>query len=197
MKLAAIIERAAVDGVSVALSSAGTLKVSGDKAVVDRWVPEIRAHKQQIVAALQEAANVASSWLWRVCYSDRAPRELACSPPASRAEVMQRNPCAIAAESFEPTPRQPTAPMTADEDRAIRSWLAHIGETDPATITDTLTRCQQDADARAYFIGRAQEVTQPAPPEDDRRTCDKLLEPAGARVQRCQSWRACGGTARV
>lgn len=42
---------------------------------------------------------------------------------------------------------------------AIRAWLAHIGESDPATITDVLDKCRADPDARGYFIGRAGKVT--------------------------------------
>lgn len=48
-------------------------------------------------------------------------------------------------------------PMTADDERVIRAWLAYIGETDPATIDDVLTKCSNDIDARDYFIRRAAE----------------------------------------
>lgn len=46
-------------------------------------------------------------------------------------------------------------PMTADEDAAIRAWLALIEETDPATIAEVIGQCQRDAEARDYFTGRA------------------------------------------
>ena len=49
-------------------------------------------------------------------------------------------------------------PMTADEETAIRAWLAHIEETDRDTITEVLDQCRTDAGAREYFIGRAGEV---------------------------------------
>ncbi|GBG02534.1 hypothetical protein AZSI13_18610 [Azospira sp. I13] len=39
----------------------------------------------------------------------------------------------------------------------IRLWLAQIGETDPATIAEVMGKCQEDEEARAYFIGRAAE----------------------------------------
>lgn len=48
-----------------------------------------------------------------------------------------------------------TAPMTADEEAAIRAWLALIEETDPATIAEVMSQCQRDAEARDYFTGRA------------------------------------------
>lgn len=57
MTPAAIIKRASADGVNLALSPAGTIKVTGDGAAVNRWLPVIREHKPGIFAALQEAVN--------------------------------------------------------------------------------------------------------------------------------------------
>ena len=51
--------------------------------------------------------------------------------------------------------RQPSAPMTAGEETAVRTWLEWIGESDSAIIADVLGRCAGDLSARAYFIGRA------------------------------------------
>jgi hypothetical protein len=54
--------------------------------------------------------------------------------------------------------------MTADEEKAIRAWLALIGETDPASIAEVLTQCQRDADSRNYFTGRTgAELPMPIP----------------------------------
>jgi hypothetical protein len=58
-----------------------------------------------------------------------------------------------------------------DTTAAIRAWLAHIGETDPAIIADVLHQCQQDADARAYYLQRAADELPKPDPQDDRRTC--------------------------
>ena len=78
-----------------------------------------------------------------------------------------------------------TAPMTADEEAAIRAWLALIEETDPATIAEVMSQCQRDADARDYFTGRAAaELPKPDPFPDDRRTCDKC---ANLIARRCQA----------
>ena len=52
-----IIQRAAADGVRLALSPSGTIKAIGTGPAVSRWLPIIREHKPGIVAALQEAAN--------------------------------------------------------------------------------------------------------------------------------------------
>ena len=55
--------------------------------------------------------------------------------------------------------------LLAEEETAIRVWLAHIEETDPATIADVLARCQSDAQARAYCLEQARQT--PPPPEPD------------------------------
>lgn len=45
--------------------------------------------------------------------------------------------------------------MTAEQERAIRAWLAQIGETDPASIRYLLDECQRDEAERAHFLARA------------------------------------------
>jgi hypothetical protein len=76
-----------------------------------------------------------------------------------------------------------TAPMTGDEAAAIRAWLALIEETNPATIAEVIGKCQRDAEARDYFIGRAAaEVPKPDPFPDDRRPCNQC---ANLRQRAC------------
>lgn len=58
MTPAAIIGQAATEGLSLALSPAGALKVAGDQAVVNRWLPVIREQKAGIVKALLEASAI-------------------------------------------------------------------------------------------------------------------------------------------
>lgn len=70
-------------------------------------------------------------------------------------------------------------PMTADQESAIRSWLAQIEETDEAIIAHVLNRCQQNPDARDYFFQPASEVPRPDPFPDDRRRCDQCLNLTG------------------
>lgn len=60
--------------------------------------------------------------------------------------------------------------LLAEEETAIRAWLAHIGETDPATIADVLARCQSDAQARAFCLEQARQI-QPLPEPDYTTTC--------------------------
>ena len=96
----------------------------------------------------------ASRW-WLIHFAERDPVEVACCPEATHAEILERHPDAVAAEPFTPTIRQPLAPLTAEEETAIRAWLALIEETDPATIKQVVEQCQRDMEARQYFIGRA------------------------------------------
>ena len=127
-----------------------------------------------------------SRW-WLIHYADRDPVEVYCCPDATHAETLERHPDAIAAEPFAPAVRQPPASMTANEELAIRTWLAQIEETDPATIADVLHQCHHDADSRAYFIGRAaadnlQKILGNSALDDDRRTCSQC---ANLVARRC------------
>ena len=187
MTPAAIIREAQADGVRLALSLTGTLKATGDGAVVNRWLAMIREHKAEIIDVLKVGVGdtaTASCW-WLIHHPDRDPLEVACCPEATHAEILERHPDAVAAEPLTPTIRRPSAPLNAEEETAIRAWLALIEETDPATLADVIGQCQRDADARDYFTGRAAgELPKPDPFPDDRRTCDQC---ANLIARRCQA----------
>ena len=128
--------------------------------------------------------STASRW-WLIHYSDRDPLQVACCPEATHAEILEQYPDAVTAEPFTPTIRKPDAPLTAEEETAIRAWLALIEETDPVDIADVIGQCQRDADARDYFTRRAAaELPKPDPFPDDRRTCDQC---ANLIARRCQA----------
>lgn len=57
MTPAVIIKEAMADGVHLALSPDGTIKATGERVTVNRWLPTIREHKPGIVAVLQEATS--------------------------------------------------------------------------------------------------------------------------------------------
>ena len=57
MSPATIIIQATADGLNLALSATGTIKATGETAVVNRWLPLIREHKVDIISELQAAAN--------------------------------------------------------------------------------------------------------------------------------------------
>ena len=92
MTPSAIIAQATTDGVSIALAASGNIKASGARAVVDKWLPVIRANKLAIIAELKEQLLArpmrvtppdTAEWgmdHWHVYFSDRtAPNGLLVS----------------------------------------------------------------------------------------------------------------------
>ena len=49
-------------------------------------------------------------------------------------------------------------PMTGEEEKAIRAWLGHYNERDPALIEGLLEECQRDLKARQYYLARWDEI---------------------------------------
>ncbi len=158
MTAAAILRDSASEGVSLSLSATGTIKVTGEQAAVARWLTTIKENKAGIVALLVETASEkpfeASCWL--IHFADRNPLEVAFSPAATHAEVLAWYEDAVAAEPVAPIVRQPSDTLSAEEERAVLRWLAHIGEQDPATIAEVLSACRRDIEARRYFLQRAE-----------------------------------------
>jgi hypothetical protein len=147
---------ALADGVDLRLED-GKLKANGSSAAISKWAALLSANKTSIIDVLKVGAGdtaTASRW-WLIHLRDLDPVEVACSPEATHAEILEWHPDAVAAEPFTPTIRQPSACLTASEETAIRAWLALIEETDPATVAEVIDQCQRDADARDYFTGRA------------------------------------------
>lgn len=133
-----------------------------------------------VAVAKPKEPETITAFRWLLHFTDRDPLEVTSIPEATHAEILAEYPDAIAAVPFEPTIRQPYAPMTGDEEKAIRAWLALIEETDHATIADVLNKCKQNADARDYFTGRAaDELPKPDPFLDDRRRCSQCLNLRG------------------
>jgi hypothetical protein len=58
--------------------------------------------------------------------------------------------------SVTPAPSEKT--KTQSKKQKILGWLAHIGETDPEIIEDTLARCRADQETMQYFLNRANET---------------------------------------
>jgi len=150
MNAHALIEEARADGLEL-LPKGGILKLIGASNVVERWKPRIVASKPEIMAALTAPRL---TW-WLIHYHERDPVKVVCFPEATHTEILERHPDATAAEPFIPIIRQATTPLSAEAESAIRAWLALIEETDLAIIAEVIRQCQQDADARHYFNGRA------------------------------------------
>lgn len=110
MTPADILEGARADGVHLMLSPAGTIKATGDSAAVNRWVPALRAHKCEIVAALLAGAG-GTVFGWRLHFADADGLEVTFAPPVDHADALAAYPDAIAAE---PIPEPPAVPIPAD-----------------------------------------------------------------------------------
>jgi len=67
-------------------------------------------------------------------------------------------PVATVAVAEEP---EPLPELSSDDESNIRSWLAHIEETDPAIIAEVMDKCRNDREARQYFLKRSGEVPEP------------------------------------
>jgi hypothetical protein len=106
----AIVTELRAAGVRLTIEN-GKIKATGDKAVLGRWLAVIGEHKAEIVAALGAGAGEAarSVW-WRLHFADREPLEIACTPPASREEVLAGRHGVTAAEPFEPAITPPRHP---------------------------------------------------------------------------------------
>lgn len=101
-----------------------------------------------------DEAVITSQW-WRIRYPNSASVEVSCTPKSTWTEILERHPDAISAEPFIPTVWKPSTRLSASDEAAMRAYLTKIKETDPATITKVIDQCQQDADARAFFLVRA------------------------------------------
>lgn len=68
--------------------------------------------------------------------------------------------------------------------KAVRAWLALLGETDPATLAELIERCRHDPQLRAYVSQQAK-AEQPGldSSPDDRRTCGQCFNLLKGRCQ--------------
>jgi hypothetical protein len=106
------------------------------------------ANAQADIRAIRKASQAFANGQTRMDRAFSQDSQLS-QPPLSEGDDV------TAAEPFEPAITPPSAPLSAEEEAAIRAWLALIGETDPATVAEVIDRCQRDAGARDYFTGRA------------------------------------------
>lgn len=158
-----ILRDIAAEGLRLALSGNGGIKLVGAETTINHWLPVVREHKAALIGALLQDSP-AHHWLLR--FADLAPQMIVCAPAATQAQVLADNPTTIAAEPFTPTPVLPEHPLSAEDESAIRNWLAAIGETDADCIAEVLDGCNQDQAARDYFLGRASELNRAALAQD-------------------------------
>jgi hypothetical protein len=120
-----------------------------------------------------EGDTATASRRWPIRDLQQPALEAACSPAVTDAGILVGRPGAVAAASFPPIWPQPIVLMTQEEETAIRAWLAHIDETDPATIAEVVDKCRADLDERKILLRWAKEVPRPLAVDDDRRRCDQ------------------------
>lgn len=103
------------------------------------------------------------------------PATLATHGPERAETVAKVATVAVAA------PQEPVPTLAAEEQTTIRTWLAHIKETDPDIIAEVLNRCRTNLAARIYALGQAEEMPRTPPDYDDRRHCAQCanLAPSG------------------
>lgn len=122
MTPAAILELAAADGVHLSLSTTGTIKVSGEQATVNRWLPIIREHKPVIVAELTQAANetaAVESRGWLLHFAGGDPLEAWFAPAVNGTEARAAYPEAVAAEPIPAPAQQAPTKIEAAELRSL------------------------------------------------------------------------------
>jgi hypothetical protein len=189
MTLSTLIRKRDTVRVATAIPAIFATQPKGEAATVARIATVAVANPKEERTASPEKVGagdtaITSRW-WFIHYHDRDPVEMTCCPEATHAEILERHPDAVAAEPFTPTIRQASAPLTAKEETAIRTWLALIEEPDPPTVEDVLMLCRRNADARDYFSGQAAaELPKPDPFSDDRVTCNQC---ANLIARRCQA----------
>ena len=67
-----VIERAAADGVLIALSLSGSISAKGVQSAIDRWLPAIRQNKAAIIRLLRPGEDGWSTQDWRAFFGERA-----------------------------------------------------------------------------------------------------------------------------
>jgi hypothetical protein len=101
-------------------------------------------------------------------------RKRATATPATVATEAPANSETVAAVAVAVFCEHPVPCLTDEEEAAIRSWLAHIEETDSTELESVLDECRADVGARIYYLRRSEEVPKPVEfGDDDRRCCNQ------------------------
>jgi len=97
MTAATIIQQAAADGVALAATSDGKLKLKGRTQAIVRWRPIVIQHKEELLAALRQPDK--SSWAdadWLAFFHERAAiGEFDNHLPRHRAEALAFETCVV------------------------------------------------------------------------------------------------------
>lgn len=155
-----LIRDAARDGLTLAPTETGTLRVHGPKSAVAKWAPILKERKTEILAALRSPANdahpgplatvtVTEALISHWCHPDGRP--LWVSPPESIEEVQARYPGAV---PWTDADTVTVTELTPEDEATIRAWLASLGETSDAIEQDIET-ARRFPDTAAWLLARA------------------------------------------
>ena len=106
MNAAALIGQATAEGVTFTISSAGTIKVCGNKLSVERWIPIISPLKVEILAELRRLELVTSvecggsAWKWEILLPDER-LILTTNPYSTLKEMADMYPSALSLKPLE------------------------------------------------------------------------------------------------
>ena len=152
MTPATIIRDAQVEGVLLALSSTGNIRVTGEGSAVDRWLTAIYERKVEIIEVLKFRScdtPTASRW-WRVYLSDSKPIEVTSYPFPTKADVSQWYPDATRIEPFEPS--APVLLRGEIDIEKVLAWVDAVGEDDEGGIAEFINAVRFDPRAREWIM---------------------------------------------
>jgi hypothetical protein len=129
MSAQALLQDLTSDGLSLSVTDGDRIAVDGPRDALDKWLPEIRAHKAALIACLTTAANdePARHHSWLVTLPTGERHSSMFCPPLSLAEVQARDPGALVEREPDPAPAPPLSPSALE---VVYAWLRHVGETD-------------------------------------------------------------------
>ncbi len=175
MSTEALVRDAIHDGLILAPTERGTLRVGGPKEAVEKWAPILKEHKAELLAELRKGVHGVRSF----------PQEAAPTHTVTNRGDLHEGPDSVLGVhgvlGFQPKPirtichnspevGQPamgweewqaahpspgTVPLNKAEKAHILAWLEFIGETDASTIADVLQTCERYPDTRAHCLREA------------------------------------------
>ncbi len=177
MMLQTLIQDATRDGLTLAPTDKGTLRVHGPKAALAKWAPILKERKADVLAALvanpktghalvgelqklQEAPSCSKDSARTNENAENAPsaehyrlpdgREVWVSPPETVEQVQGRHPGAMPWVDDTVTVTE----LAPEDEADIRAWLVSLGEP-PAAIKQDIATARHFPDTAAWLLARA------------------------------------------
>ena len=153
MTATALLDRARSAGVEFYRRLDGSIGCRGPKPALEGLLPEIREHRDELLALLAANDPDPAHRLWSIALPSGERISASYCPAASAVEVRELWPDAA---SIEPEDEPATGGTLEPGDEAtIRAWLASIAETDPITVGEVLAKAAADPAALGYYLDRA------------------------------------------